>query len=74
MSKWHMIMNIKQPCIAHDYLKGGGDLTDGDCGIWWAEVIYDKIAATEYTNQLTQEIMSSFVNMKSRNVKYCFFF
>lgn len=25
-----MIMNIKQPCIAHDYLKGGGDLADGD--------------------------------------------
>lgn len=24
----HMIMNIKQPCIAHDYLTGGGDLTD----------------------------------------------
>lgn len=27
-----MIMNIKQPCIAHDYLTGGGDLTDG--GLW----------------------------------------
>lgn len=23
-----MIMNIKQPCIAHDYLTGEGDLTD----------------------------------------------
>lgn len=27
-----MIMNIKQPCIAHDYLTEGGDLTDG--GLW----------------------------------------
>lgn len=34
MSKWHMIMNIKQPCTAHDYLKGGGDLTDGGRRLW----------------------------------------
>lgn len=28
----HMIMNIKQPCIVHDYLTGGGDLTDA--AVW----------------------------------------
>lgn len=40
----HMIMNIKQPCIAHDYLTGGGDLTDA----WERNLIASRNDACGY--------------------------
>lgn len=67
MSKWHMIMNIKQPCKAHDYWIKGAGMTRGS---QHENIILEIKYEYKSMGKLTQKWKCHFVNMICSNVGF----
>lgn len=70
----HVIMNIKQPCIAHDYLTGGGDLTDRDVEShrvlkWCMAILWQQNAPIKFTEKLCHNLWTRYLFRTNMNYK-----